>query len=99
MSDIDEIQTLKEEVETLKTAFTNSDGSKKKLRGVAKYFTLSVLGLITVFGLIGNFAWMHFNMQSFIQFLPVFAPILGVFVISIGADGVVKRINEGKEKK
>lgn len=93
------VQTIKDEVTALNAAFTKPDGTKEKLQGLAKFLTLGAMGLILIFGILGNFAFMSFNMATYTNFVPVFAVVLAPFVLSIGANSAVKKINENKVKK
>jgi len=90
------IDNVKQEVQTLESAFTNPDGTKTKITGIGKWFTLASMAIILIIGILGNFAFMNFNMGTFNNFVPVFALVLAPFVVSIGADGAIKRFNEGK---
>lgn len=66
----------------------------KKLSGIAKNFTIIIVGLIFVVGVFGSFEVAKFFMADYIAFLDSFKWFVSPLILSVGAGGVVKNLKK-----
>ena len=66
----------------------------KKLSGIAKNFTIIIVGLIFVVGVFGSFEVAKFAMPNYIAFLDSFKWFVSPLILSVGAGGVVKNLKK-----
>lgn len=69
----------------------------KPVKGIAKFITLLMLIIVFIVGIIGSFVWANFDMEKFVQFLPVFGIMYVPLILSIGSASIVKKIKEDKK--
>lgn len=69
---------------------------KKKISGVAKWFTIIVIGAVFVVGVFGSFDISKFHMTDYIAFLDSFKWFISPLILGVGAGGVVKGIGKNK---
>jgi len=66
------------------------------IKGFAKTLTLIIIGITYIIGVLGSFDFMNFEMDKFVEFLPVFAYVFVPLLISIGASKIVEKIEDNK---
>jgi len=70
----------------------------KKLSGIAKFLTLTVLLITLGFGIFGSFKVAGFDMDAYVKFLDKFIWPTSTLILSVGAGTITKRLTEKKEK-
>lgn len=80
--------------EFMKTYSKLNTPTTKKLSGIAKNFTIIVVGLIFVVGVFGSFEIAKFAMPNYIAFLDSFKWFVSPLILSVGAGGVVKNLKK-----
>lgn len=64
---------------------------KKRIHGFAKKLTYAIIIITFIFGIIGNFDFIPFNMEGFVSFIPMFASLFIPLVLSIGINSAMEK--------
>lgn len=74
------------------------EAEQKQSRGVAKYFSLILLGVLTAVGIVGSIPALNFDMAKYVSFLSVFALPIVTLIVSIGFGTAAGTIVKGLQK-
>lgn len=71
---------------------------KGKIKGVAKKLTLTILGLVSITGIVGAFLTVKFNMSGYVDFIKALSGFYIPLVVSIGYNSAVSKKEETKKE-
>lgn len=71
----------------------------KVFSGFAKKLTYFIIIFIFLFGILGSFRFMDFDMAAFTNFIPAFAWLVVPLIIMIGVNSAVEKHEDAEVKK
>lgn len=89
---------LKETREMINVIEEEKHKYRKKVKGIAKTITLSMMVIAFLVGLVGSFKQIPLDMKDFTMFLGSFAPFYMILIVSIGANSVVEKVKKEDKK-